>query len=209
MSSIRNTLFAVAAATLALIVATGVAAAQSTSPLEVSVLGGIQVLNENDTAVPDQFVNVPLVGSVLYRFSPTWAAEGEFTWFIPVQQSVSMGSGPDQDMKTPDVLAYQAGLRASFPLAGWTPYLAAGAGAVTFLSNTDSNRVPALTESQTAFAINFGGGASYPLASGWGVRGDLRALVAFPASDTPGLSTGGSADAIWMERFTVGLDYRF
>src|SRR5262245_54982348 len=205
MWSLKNKWIAVAA--LALTLASGVAAAQSgsVSPYEVSVLGGLQVLNENDTAVPDAFVNVPLVGSVLYRFSPTWAAEGEFTWMIPVEQNVSMGSGASRDMKSPDVLAYQAGVRASFPLASWTPYLAGGVGAVTFLSNTDANRVPALKDSQTAFALNFGGGATVPLAGPWGLRGDARALVAFPASDTPGLSTGGTADPIWMERLTVGV----
>jgi len=207
----RSKLFGQVVASAALILASGVAAAQSgsVSPFEVSVLGGLQVLNQNDTAVPDHFVNVPVVGSVLYRLSPTWAAEGEFTWMIPVQQTVSVGSGPEQDMKSPDVLAYQAGVRASFPLASWTPYLVGGAGAVTFLSNTDTNRVPELKESQTAFALNFGGGATVPLRARWGVRGDLRALVAFPASDAPGLSTGGTADPIWMERVTVGLDYRF
>ena len=128
---------------------------------------------------------------------------------IPVQQTVSVGSGSDQDMKSPDVLAYQAGVRASFPLSTWTPYLAAGAGAVTFLSNTDSNRLPRLTDSQTAFAISFGGGAAYGLAPRWALRSDLRELVAFPSSDAQGLSTGGNADPIWMERLTVGLDYRF
>lgn len=212
MSSVRNTLFALVVASLAVVLVTGVAAAQSqgsVSPMEVSVLGGLQALNENDTGVPDQFLNVPLVGSVLYRFTPTWAAEGEFTWIIPVKQSVSVGSGPDQDMKSPDVLAYQAGVRASFPLATWTPYLAAGAGAVTFLSSTDSDRVPTLSDSQTAFAMNFGGGATYPLKSSWGLRADVRALVAFPANDAVGLSTAGSADPIWMERIAVGLDYRF
>jgi len=80
---------------------------------------------------------------------------------------------------------------------------------VTFLSSTDANRTPALHDTQTAFAFNFGAGGTYPLASRWGVRTDLRALVAFPASDAPGLSTGGTADPIWMERVTVGLDYRF
>src|SRR2546428_12807746 len=48
----------------------------SASALEVSVLGGLQVLNKNDTALPDRFLNVPLVGSVIYRVTPTWAAEG-------------------------------------------------------------------------------------------------------------------------------------
>src|SRR5262249_13966341 len=102
-----------------------------------------------------------------------------------------------------------AGVRASFPLNSWTPYLAGGAGAVTFLSNTDANRMPKLSDSQTAFAINFGGGASYLLAGPWGLRADVRALVAFPSNDAPGRSTGGNADPIWMERIAVGLDYRF
>jgi len=212
MLSFRNTLLVGAVAALALVGAAGVAAAQSdgsASPLEVSLLGGIQVMNKNDTALPDQFLEVPLVAGVTYRLTPTWAVDGEFTWMIPVQQSVDVGAGPNQDRKTPDILAYQAGVRASFPLSNWTPYLAAGAGAVTFLSNTDVDRLPRLSESQTAFAINFGGGASYGLAAPWGLRADLRALVAFPADDAAGLSTGGSADPIWMERVTVGVEYRF
>ena len=212
MSRARRFTWMGALVALALAGVAGVAGAQSNgalSPLEVSVLGGLQVLNQNDTAIPDGFVNVPLVGSVLYRLNSTWAAEGEFTWMIPVQQTVDVGAGPDQDMKSPDIVAYQAGVRASFPLAAWTPYLAAGGGAVTFLSNTDADRMPKLSESQTAFAINFGGGASYALSGPWGLRADVRALVAFPSSDAAGLSTNGNADPIWMERVAVGLDYRF
>jgi opacity protein-like surface antigen len=114
-------------------------------------------------------------------------------------------------MKTPDILAYQANLRANWPMsnAAWTPYAAAGVGAVTFLSNTDADRLPALSESQTVFAINFGPGVSYGFASGWALRADFRGFVAFPQSDTVGLSTNGSADPIWMERGTLGLAYRF
>ena len=95
--------------------------------IEVSLLGGVHSVNQNDTAIPDNMAGVPVVGAVSYQLSPNFAAEGEFTWFIPVTQSVDMGGGVSQDRKAPDALAYQVGLRASYPLSTWSPYLAAGA----------------------------------------------------------------------------------
>jgi len=191
--------------------AASTAAAQESfgSRTEVSLMGGIQALNKNDTALPDRFVNIPAVATVTYRVTPRLAAEGEFTWMIPVKQSVDVGPGASQDRKTPDVLAYQANLRADFPVRNWTPYLVAGAGAVTFLSNTDADRVPQLDKSQTAFAINFGAGTSYGITERWALRADLRELVAFPSDGATGLADASGADPIWMERGTVGLLYRF
>ncbi len=209
----RNTRAAIGAALASLFIASAALAAGDEesfgSRTEVSLMGGIQALNENDTALPDQFINIPAVATVTYRFTGRLAAEGEFTWMIPVEQSVDVGSGASQDMKTPDILAYQANLRADFPLAAWSPYLVAGAGAVTFLSNTDANRVPQLAESQTAFAINFGAGVAYRLNGRWGLRADVRELVAFPSDGTAGLSDTQGADEIWMERGTAGLSYSF
>ncbi|TMQ57697.1 MAG: porin family protein [Candidatus Eisenbacteria bacterium] len=176
---------------------------------EVSLMGGIQALNENDTAIPDHFLNIPAVATVSYRLSARLAAEGEFTWMIPVTQSVDLGSGTSQDRKSPDVLAYQANLRADFPTRNWTPYLAAGAGAVTFLSNTDADRLPQLAKSETAFAVNFGAGTTYGLTERWALRADLREFVAFPSDGAAGLSNSKGADEIWMERGTLGLSYRF
>ena len=172
-------------------------------------MGGVQALNQNDTALPDRFINVPVVGSVAYHFSSRLAAEGDFTWLAPVKQSVDLGSGVSADRKTPDILAYQAGLRATFPTSSVSPYLAAGAGAVTFLSNTDPDRVPQLAKSETVFAVNFGGGLTYPLNERWGLRADVRELLAFPSKTAAGLSDASGADQIWMERGTVGLSYRF
>ena len=188
------------------------ARAETLSPrTEVSLMGGIQALNENDTAFPDDFINIPAVATVTYRLTPMFSVEGELTWMIPVEQSANVGSGVTQDLKTPDVLAYQANLRADLPVAGGAllPYVAAGAGAATFLSNTDPNTQPALDESQTVFAINFGAGLTYRLTSNWSVRADVREFVAFPSEDTAGLSASGSADEIWMERGTIGLSYGF
>ncbi len=179
------------------------------SRTEVSVLGGFQALNSNNTALPDRFIDIPAVGAVTYHFTPNLAAEGEFTWIIPIKQSVDLGSGVTQDRKTPNILAYQANVRGSWPLSGWTPYLTGGLGAVTFLSNTGADRLPQLDGSQTAFAINFGTGASYDLGPHWALRGDFRELAAFPSKDAAGLSSSGKADAIWMERGAVGLAYRF
>ena len=186
--------------------------AQGGSPqAEVSVMGGIQALNKNDTALPDNFINIPAAAALTYHLNPTWAVEGEMAWMIPIKRSVDLGVGGTQDRKTPDILAYQASVLGKLPISGtpWTPYLAAGAGAVTFLSNTDSDRFPQLTKSQTAFALNFGAGATYGVGSHWAVRADYRELAAFPSKDTAGLSNSNKADPIWMERGTLGLAYRF
>ena len=174
----RSTSAAIGAAVVSLFIlgAASTAAAQESfgSRTEVSLMGGIQALNKNDTALPDRFVNIPAVATVTYRVTPRLAAEGEFTWMIPVKQSIDVGSGASQDRKTPDVLAYQANLRADFPVRNWSPYLVAGAGAVTFLSNTDADRVPQLDKSQTAFAINFGAGTTYGITERWALRAVLR-----------------------------------
>ena len=191
--------------------AVAVAQEESTSHarFQASLLAGFQALNKNDTALPDQFTNVPAIANVSYSFTRNWAAEGEFAWVIPVEQDIDR-AGLTQKLKTPNLLAYQAGVRADWPVnATWTPYLAAGAGAVTFLSNTDANRFPALKDSQTAFALNFGAGTFYRFAGPLGLRADYRELVAFPSDGATGLSTAGSADAIWMERGSVGVSFRF
>jgi len=206
----KSTRFAIAAAVVSLfVVGAASSAAASDSRAEVSLMGGIQALNQNDTALPDHFINIPAVATVTYRLTSRLAAEGEFTWLIPVKQSVDTGSGASQDLKTQDILAYQANLRVNFPVSALTPYLAAGAGAVTFLSNSEADRVPQLDKSETAFAINFGAGVAYGLNERWGVRADVRELVAFPSDTASGLSNASGADQIWMERGTVGLLYRF
>ena len=176
---------------------------------EVSLLGGVHSVNQNDTAIPDNMAGVPVVGAVSYQLSPNFAAEGEFTWFIPVTQSVDMGGGVSQDRKAPDALAYQVGLRASYPLSTWSPYLAAGAGAMTFLSSSGADRTPSLDKAETMFAIDFGGGGQFPLNARLALRADFREFVGFPSDGASGLSANGSADPIWMERGTVGLDYHF
>jgi len=210
MKSLR-VIAVVTAAVLISLVASAAAFAQerNTSAIEVSVLGGVHVLNQNDTALPDHLLSVPAVASVAYQFTPNLAAEGDFTWLIPVQRSVDLGSGGEQDRKAPDILAYQAGGRAGVPLSTWTPYLAAGVGAMTFLSNTDADRLPQLDKSQTLFALNFGAGAQVGLNARWGVRADFREFVAFPGKDAAGFSANGTADPIWMERGAVGVAYRF
>lgn len=189
-----------------------VAAAQTAAPerrFDVSLLAGLQTVNKNDTALPDYFLSIPAVASAAWSVTPNLAVEGDLTWMIPMKRSVDLGSGSKQDRKLPNLLAYQAGLRASLPLASWTPYVAAGAGAVTFLSSTDADRLPPLGDSQTLFALNFGGGTNLALAPQWGLRADFRELVAFPAKDAEGLSSNGQADAIWMERASLGFTYRF
>lgn len=178
---------------------------------EASVLGGVQGLMSNDTGLADDFVNIPLAASLAYHVTPLFAVEGEFAWLIPVENSVNVDGNGTQDLSNPDVLSYQANLRANLPLGApsLAPYLTAGLGAMTFLSADDSASYPQLASSETAFAINFGLGASIPLTESLSLRGDFREFVAFPQDDAAGLSNGTDADPIWMPRGTVGVAYRF
>jgi len=177
---------------------------------DASLLGGVQGLIENDTALPDNFVNIPIAASLAYRATALFAIEGELAWLVPVSNTVTMSSG-SQDLKSPDVLTYQANVRAQLPVGStaWSPYLTVGAGAMTFLSATDADNYPQLESSETAFAINFGLGAGIPLTESLSLRADFREFVAFPQDDAVGLSDGTEADPIWMPRGTFGLTYRF
>lgn len=200
----------VLAASLAVLpVAAGSSNAAADGKFDVAVLGGIQALNRNDTGFSANLLNIPAVASLGYQLTPNVALEGDFTWMIPFAQKTDVAPGVQENRKSPDLLLYQAGVRVGLPLPEYTPYIAAGAGAATFLSNTDPNRVPQLTESQTVFAINFGAGADVRFASPWGLRVDFREIAAFPSNDASGMSNGGSADPIWAERATVGVRYRF
>jgi opacity protein-like surface antigen len=209
----RSRIIPVAATLVSLGVAgaTTIATAQDrASRFEVALMSGFQVLNENDTALPDDLTNIPGVATLSCHLTPIAALEGEFTWMIPFEQNVSVGSGSSQDLKGPDILAYQANARATWPVSPyWSPYAVAGAGAVTFLSASDADRLPRVDESQTMFALNFGAGVNYFLDARWGLRVDFREFVAFPADDASGLSNASGADEIWMARGTLGLAYRF
>jgi len=214
MKSPRNIAATAGALTLLLLAAASAPpanAGEGSSRVELTVLGGIQALNQNDTALPDQFLNIPAALAVQVPLNPTWALEGEFAWLIPIKRSIDLGAAGTQDLKSPDVLTYQANVVANLPVlaASWTPYLTGGLGAVSFLSNSDPDRYPQLSKTQTAFGINFGGGATYGLGDRLGLRADFREVAAFPSKDATGLSNGGKADPIWMERGTLGLSYRF
>ena len=208
---ISITVGGIAALALGVVLVSGSQAAEIAQKVEVSASGGIKALNSNDTALPETFVNFPAVAAVTYHLTPVWAIEGEFAWIIPINQSVDLGTLGSPDRKNPDILTYQANVLAKLPLAGraWTPYLSAGVGAMTFLSNMDADRLPRLSNSETAFAVNFGAGASYGFGSHWAVRADFREFAAFPADGTEGLSAANKADPIWTERGTLGVAYRF
>lgn len=214
MQTPRHTALAAGLVTLLAIVSgftTAVRADDGAGQVELAVLGGIQALNKNDTALQDDFINVPAAVALTYGLSPTWAVQGEFSWMIPVKKSVDLGTTGSQDRRTPNILTYQANVLARLPVSSgpWAPYLTTGLGAITFLSDSESDRVPQLAESQTAFAINVGAGTSYGLGPRWALRGEFREFVAFPSKDTAGLSSAGEADPIWMERGTLGLAFRF
>src|SRR5436305_3824732 len=118
-----------AALTVLSFAAASPAFADDSSPFELSLRGGVQALNKNETALPDQFLGVPAAAGLAYHFNSMWAAEGEFSWQIPVKSSVRLRSGNSADRKTPDALFYQANAVLSLPVSSqtWSPYITAGA----------------------------------------------------------------------------------
>lgn len=200
-----------AALTVLSLAAISPAFADGGNPFELGLRGGVQAINKNDTALPDQFLGVPAAAAIAYHFNPTWAVEGELSWQIPVKTSVDLGSGITADRKTPDAVFYQANVILNLPVnaAKWTPYVTAGAGAVTFLSNTDADTYPQLPKSETALAVNAGAGTSYAFSRQVAVKVEFREFGAFPSDHAAGFANNGKADPIWMERGTLGLGFRF
>ena len=178
---------------------------------ELSLAFGCQVFNETAPAIPEAMFDVPVTMALTYHISHIWGLEGEFTWIQPIEQSIEIAGAGEVDKKSPNIMSYQVSALAKLLLSdgAWSPFLVAGAGAITFLSNDDADRQPKLVDSQTMPAINLGLGTTCRVSPHWAVRIDFREYVAFPADDAEGFSDGSESDPIWMERGSVGAVYRF
>src|SRR2546426_12761995 len=98
MKSPKSIIVATAAALISVIGAASSQAQESSGTgVDVSILGGVHAFNKNDTAIPDHLLSVPAVANAAYRLTPNLALEGDFTWLIPMKQSVDLGSGAKQD----------------------------------------------------------------------------------------------------------------
>lgn len=190
---------------------TAVGSARAAGPLrEVSILGGVHVLNTNNsTFTSDPIITIPAAASFAYHFNPILSAVGEVSWLNPIKRDVQLPGGLTASLKAPDMLAYQANMRASLPLPGWSPYVTGGVGAMTLLKSTGPDRLIQVTSPQTAFALNFGGGVAYPLPAGFGFRCDFREFAVMPGANARALTTVDRSNAIWTERGAVGLSYSF
>ena len=74
-------------------------------------------------------------------------------------------------------------------------------------------RVSALKRSTSSqpsmLGANLGAGVLYGLRPNWAVRGDVRGLAMLPWGEELRLTPAREVDAMWMERATIGLAYRF
>ncbi len=177
---------------------------------QLSLMGGVQFLNKNDTALPGNFLNLPVTGNVMYSLNRTWALEGEFSWLLPVRKNTNLGALGTRYVRTPDILSLHASLLARLPIAGtpWTPYLVGGAGAMGFLPHNGPRTIPEqLTSMPVPFAANFGLGTFYHWSGHWSLRMEYREMVALPKRTMAGLSDGAGANPLWTERATVGFAY--
>jgi opacity protein-like surface antigen len=78
-------------------------------------------------------------------------------------------------------------------------------GAATILSSNGAD----LEQSVTMLGANLGAGVLYGLTPNWAVRGDVRGLAMLPWGEELRLTPAREVDAMWMERATIGLAYRF
>ena len=172
------------------------------SQFDLAVDSGVVFLNQNDTSLPETITNVPISLSSRFYVNRRIAVECMVSYLLSVEQQVDLGLAGVADRKTPDSVIYQASLVATFPIerSAWTPYAVAGLGAMTFLSNTDPDRLPQLEDAETMFAVNFGAGASFQISDNWFLRSEFREFAAFPSDDSDGFSLANEADPLWMER---------
>ncbi len=177
---------------------------------QLSLMGGFQFLNRNDTALPGNFLNLPVAGSATYSLSRNLALEGEFSWLLPVRKYTNLGVLGTQYVRTPDILSLHASLLLRFPVgrSPWTPYLAGGAGAMSFLPHNGPRTYPQqLTTMPVPFAANFGVGTFYRWREHWSLRMEYREMAAFPKRTMEGLSNGEKANPLWTERAMLGFAY--
>ncbi len=165
------------------------------SGLDILVSSGVTVLNENDTALPDDLTDVPIAIAGTYHINRICAVEGEVSWSLPVHREIELDATHSADRKTSHILTYQANIVATLPLAGlrWSPYVTAGGRALTFLSDTVEDRRSRLENPQTVFAVHSGAGTTCRLSRRWLVKADFREFAAFPGDDAEDLSTKGIA----------------
>jgi opacity protein-like surface antigen len=172
----------------------GSASAQSSEPgstgagrWEISAFpGGGIIFTKGDRANTPEFGEYALGASATYNLNRWVGVEGEFGAGLSVNQDLSFSDRLQRDAKVPHTLAYNGNLVVS-PLGSnraIVPYVTGGAGGLTLLNRDDVASL-GVTDNQTFFTGNAGGGVKWFATRHVGLRADYRFIAIKSKADAP------------------------
>lgn len=159
-----------------------VASAQKVTPGQTEVVGFVGGVTDGGGAT--------FGGGIQYAYDSRWLFVGELGYLAGSEDFQGLGVNVDSDAISVDANAHYL-----FPLSTnekFTPYVLGGLG---FVRASFSSTVLGVSSSasNTDVGLNIGGGARWQAGDRWGVRPELKILIADNSS----------------VRFSVGLYYQF
>jgi len=201
---------------VALVASGAVASAQESGPLGAGQLeiggfpgGGLWLVGGDDNTEVD-FNNYDFGGGATWYLGPKVALEVEAAFGLGISQNVNYKSQEVHRIQMPHTLT-TGGNIVFFPagsarrLAG---YVTGGVGSLTLYSRTASALVFGLTEQESFFTTNVGGGVKIFRrgdAANWGFRIDYRVLMVNSNSDAVALFAQSKRRT--GHRFYIGMLY--
>lgn len=148
------------------------------APVEITVIpgGGVVFLESADASAPS-FGSYQLGGAVAYNINRVVGIEGEVAGSLGISQDLDFGY--TADVRTPDMLTYNANVVVSAPTGtSLVPYLTGGVGGLSLFSREEFG----INDTETLFTTNVGGGVKWNPGR-WGLRADYR-FIAIPSRDS-------------------------
>ena len=191
----RTRRLTLAATALALAFASAPAAAQETRGAGRAEWGGfpggaVVFTRSTETDVPE-FTNYTLGTSFAWNINRWVGLETEAGFGIGGDRTITVDGRRIIGQPMPDTAAYSGNVVLN-PIGGArfvVPYVTAGLGAFVILPR-DGTAAIGVTERQTLFTTNIGGGVKWYSATAWGVRGDYRLMMLDHHDEAPQLLGG-------------------
>jgi hypothetical protein len=171
--------------------------------------GGLWFVGGDDNTEVD-FNNYDFGGGATWYFSPVVAVEAEAAFGLGISQNVNYQNREVHRIQMPHTLS-TGGNIVIFPAGSAkrvSGYVTGGVGTMTLYSRTASALVFGLTEHETFFTTNVGGGVKIFRrgdAANWGFRIDYRILLVNDNSDAAALFAQSKGRT--GHRFYIGMLY--
>ena len=147
--------------------------------------GGVLFTQSSGGAEPD-FTNYTLGVSFTWNANRWVGLETEAGFGIGGQRTVRLAGQTLAAQAMPDTMAFSEDLILN-PIGSdraIVPYAAGGVGLFSLL-HRDGTEALGLTDTQTFYAANVGGGLKWYAARGWGLRTDYRVMIVRPNGEAP------------------------